>query len=205
MPSAPRIKPRPASRTPRRALHILPNRQLPPASPAQNRPLLPLPPRPNRNRMPRQRLMTILASPVHPATPHLDRNNVQLGVVVPTPRLRIDFDPTHVWTLFSENGVLLLYRWWKPRTSSPGERAFRPAENASPLATGLQPWSSSSAGALVYPDSRKDSPLQHGYHPLNTVTRNIMKKSRRHQNAPPRRKVRGPLRKGNGKAHSSHG
>ena len=95
MPSAPRIKPRPAARTPRLALHILPNRHLHPASPAQNRPLPPLPSRPNRNRMPRQRLMAILASPVHPATPHLDRNNIHCRPPMRTPRLLINIDPTH--------------------------------------------------------------------------------------------------------------
>src|ERR1700730_7013506 len=107
MSSAPRIKPRPASRTPRRALHILPNRHLHPASPAQNRPRLPLPPPPNHNRMPRQRLMAILASPVHPATPHLDRNNIHRRPPMQTPRLRIHLNPAHLWPLISENGELL--------------------------------------------------------------------------------------------------
>jgi hypothetical protein len=96
MPSAPRIKPRPAPRTPRLALHILPNRHLPPASPAQNRPLLPLPPRPNNNRMPRQRLVTILASPIHPATSNLDRHNIHRRPPMRTPRLRIHLNPTHL-------------------------------------------------------------------------------------------------------------
>ena len=128
MPRAPRIKPRPTPRTPRLALHILPNRHLHPASPAQNRPRIPFPPRPNRNRMPRQRNMAILTSIVDPATPHLDRNNIQRRVVVPTPRLPIKIDPTNFWTLFSENDVPLFCPWWKPRTFSPGKRAFRPAE-----------------------------------------------------------------------------
>ncbi len=96
---APRIKPRPAPRTPRLALHILPNRHLPPASPTQNRPRVPLLPRPNNNRMPRQRLMAILASPIHPATSHLDRHNIHRRPPMRTPRLRIHLDPAHLWTL----------------------------------------------------------------------------------------------------------
>src|SRR5882757_8634022 len=95
MPPAPRIKPRPAPRTPRLTLHILPNRHLQPASPAQNRPRIPLPPPPNRNSMPRQSLMTILASPVNSATSHLDGHNIQLRVIVQTPRLRINLDPAN--------------------------------------------------------------------------------------------------------------
>src|SRR6267154_1081387 len=98
MPPAPRIKPRPAPRTPRLTLHILPNRHLQPASPAQNRPRIPFPPPPNRNSMPRQSLMTILASPVNPATSQLDRHNVQHRPVMYTPRLRIEFDATHLWS-----------------------------------------------------------------------------------------------------------
>src|ERR1700738_3716157 len=90
-----RIKPRPAPQTPRLALQIVPNRHLRSASPAQNRPLIPLPPRPNRNRMPRQRNMAILASIVDPATPHLDRNNIQRRVVVHAPRLRIEIQPAN--------------------------------------------------------------------------------------------------------------
>ncbi len=93
-----RIKPRPAPRTPRLAIHILPNRHLHPASPAQNRPLLPLPPPPNRNSMPRQRNMAILASPVDTATPHLNRNNIHRRVPMHTPRLRINLDATHLWS-----------------------------------------------------------------------------------------------------------
>src|SRR5712672_1318883 len=64
VPPAPRIKPRPTPRTPRLTLHILPNRHLQPASPTQDRPRIPLSPPPNGNRMPRQSLMTILASPI---------------------------------------------------------------------------------------------------------------------------------------------
>ena len=97
MPPAPRIKPRPTPRTSRLTLHILPNRHLQPASSAQNRPHIPLPSPPNRNSVPRQSLMTILASPVHPATPHLDRNHIRRRPVVHTPRLRIHLDPTNLW------------------------------------------------------------------------------------------------------------
>ncbi len=106
MPLAPRIKPRPASRAPRLAIQILPNRHLQPASPTQNRPLLPLPSRPNRNRMPRQRNMAILASIVDPATPHLDRHNIHRRAVMHASRLPINLDPAHLWTLFSENSEL---------------------------------------------------------------------------------------------------
>jgi hypothetical protein len=102
-----RIKPRPAPRTPRLALQILPNRHLHPASPAQNRPRIPLPPRPNSNRMPRQRIMAILASIVDPATPHLDRNNVHRRVVMHAPRQRIDIDSANLWALFMEDHRLL--------------------------------------------------------------------------------------------------
>src|ERR1700730_2533562 len=94
-----RIKPRPAPQTPRLALHILLNRHLHPASPAQNRPRIPFPPRPNRNRMPRQRIMAILASIVDPATPHLNRNNIQRRVEMHTPRLCVHLDPAHCWRL----------------------------------------------------------------------------------------------------------
>ena len=96
---ASRIKPCPAPRTLRLALHILPNGHLPPASPAQNRPRIPLRPRPNRNRMPRQRLMAILASPIHPATSHLDSHNIHRRVPMRTPRLPIHLDPAHLWCL----------------------------------------------------------------------------------------------------------
>src|SRR6266404_4410098 len=106
MPLAPRIKPRPASRAPRLAIQILPNRHLRPASPTQNRPLLPLPSRPNRNRMPRQRNMAILASPVDPATPHLDRHNIHRRAVMHASCLPINLDSAHLWTLFSENSEL---------------------------------------------------------------------------------------------------
>src|SRR5258708_20999637 len=47
-----RIKPRPAPRTPRPAIQILPNRHLHPATPPQTRPNLPLPPPQNRNHIP---------------------------------------------------------------------------------------------------------------------------------------------------------
>src|SRR5229473_8083082 len=114
MPLAPRIKPRPASRAPRLAIQILPNRHLRPASPTQNRPLLALPSRPNRNRMPRQRNMAILASIVDPTTPHLDRHNIHRRAVMHASRLPINLDPAHLWTLFSENDVPLLSPWWKP-------------------------------------------------------------------------------------------
>src|SRR6266852_8087049 len=104
---APRIKPRPTPQTPRPTPHILPNHHLQPASPTQNRPRIPLPPPPNRNSMPRQRLMAILASPVHPATPHLDRNNVHRRPVMHAPRLRIEINSPNLWTLFKGNGRLL--------------------------------------------------------------------------------------------------
>src|SRR5260370_11214529 len=106
MPPTPRIKSRPAPGTPRLAIHILPNRHLRPASPAQNRPRIPLPPPPNRNSMPRQRNMAILASIVDPTAPHLNRHNIRRRPVVHTPHLRINLDPAHLWTLFSENSEL---------------------------------------------------------------------------------------------------
>src|SRR5882724_4569308 len=96
MPPAPRIKPRPTPRTPRLALHILPNRHLHPASPAQNRPRIPFPPPPNPNSMPRQSLMTILASPVNPTTSHLDRNNVHRRPPMHTSCLRINLNAAHL-------------------------------------------------------------------------------------------------------------
>src|SRR5712672_2480498 len=96
MPPAPRIKPRPTPRTPRLTLHILPNRHLQPASPTQDRPRIPLPPSPNRNSMPRQSLMTILASPVQPATSHLDRHNIRRRPPMRTPSFRIHIDPANL-------------------------------------------------------------------------------------------------------------
>ena len=104
--AAPRIEPRPASWTPRLAIQILPNRHLHPATAAQNCPLAPFHTRPNRDRMPRQRNVTILASPVDPATPHLDRNDIQRRPVMHAPRLRIKLDPAHLWMLLRENGEL---------------------------------------------------------------------------------------------------
>src|SRR5882762_7926024 len=92
MVAAPGIEPRPTARTTRLALQILPNRHLHPASPAQDRPRIPLPPRPNRNSMSRQFLMTVLASPIHPATSHLDRHNIHRRPPMHAPRLRIDLD-----------------------------------------------------------------------------------------------------------------
>jgi hypothetical protein len=54
--------------------------------------------------MARERNMTILASIVDAAAPHLDRNNIRRRAVVRAPRLRINLDPAHLWTLFNENG-----------------------------------------------------------------------------------------------------
>src|SRR6266404_1402282 len=128
-----RIKPRPAPRTPRRAIQILPNRHLHPASPTQNRPLLPLPPPPNRNRMPRQRNMAILASIVDPATPHLNRHNVHRRPVVHTPRLRVEIKPTNLWTLFhkrhlgrTRSGVVMRQLGPSVSTCSSGEQPSHP-------------------------------------------------------------------------------
>src|SRR5260370_24911560 len=98
---APRIEPRAPSRTTRLAAQILPNRQLRAASPAQNRPLLPLAGRPNRNPTPRQHNMAILASVVHAAALHLDRDNIRRRVIVHTPRLRVEIDSAHDWRLLS--------------------------------------------------------------------------------------------------------
>src|SRR4051812_35637656 len=92
---APRIKLRRASRTPRRALPILPDGHLYAASPAENRLLVPLRARPNHKVMSRQGHMAILASIVEPAAPRLDRYNVQRRAVMHTPRLRIHLKPTH--------------------------------------------------------------------------------------------------------------
>jgi hypothetical protein len=115
---ASRIKPRPTPRTPRLALQILPNRHLHPASPAQNRPRIPLLPRPNRNRMPRQLLMTILASPIHPATSHLDRHNIHRRPPMRTPRPRIHFDAAHLRPSLSVNDVLLVVSCVEAKTLS---------------------------------------------------------------------------------------
>jgi hypothetical protein len=95
MVAASRIKPRPTPRTLRPTPHILPNSHLQPASPTQDRPLIPPFPPPNRNSMPRHLFMTILASPINPATSHLDRHNIQLRPPVHTPRLRINLHPAH--------------------------------------------------------------------------------------------------------------
>ncbi len=70
--AAPRIEHRAARRAPRFALQILANGQLRPASPAQNRPLVPFAPWPHCNHVSRQRNVTILAGVVHPAALHLD-------------------------------------------------------------------------------------------------------------------------------------
>src|SRR5277367_2208031 len=94
---APRIKPRPAPRTTRRAPHILPNRHLQPASPTKYRRLIPLASRPHRDRMSRRLDMTILASPIFPAALHLDRDDVRRAVIMPATRLRIQPDSAHLW------------------------------------------------------------------------------------------------------------
>jgi len=95
--AAPRIKPRPAPRTTRRAPHILPNRQLHLASPAKYRRAIPLASRPNLDRMSRQLDMTILASPIFPAAAHLDRNNIRRAVIMPATSLRIEPHAAHLW------------------------------------------------------------------------------------------------------------
>jgi hypothetical protein len=130
---APGIKSRPATWTPRLALQIFPNRHLHAASPAQNRPRIPLPPRPDCNRMPRQRNMAILASIVDPAAPHLDRNNIHGRPVMCAPRLRIKLNSVNLWTLLGENGVL-------PSVSRGGP--------------GLQPWLGGGARATAPPAAR---------------------------------------------------
>ena len=101
--AASRVESRRAGGTPRLTPQILSNRHLHPASPAQNRPRIPFRPRPNRNRVPGQLLMTILASPVHPATSHLDRHDIQLGAPVRTTRLRVHFDAAHLLQPFIGN------------------------------------------------------------------------------------------------------
>src|SRR5579859_1483634 len=92
MSPAPRIKSRPTPRTLRLAPHILPNRQLRSASPATNRPRIPLLPRPNGNRMPRERQVAILARIVDPATLHLDRHDIQRRMVMRATRFQINAD-----------------------------------------------------------------------------------------------------------------
>jgi len=122
---APRIEPRAASRTTRLAAQILPNRQLRAASPAQNRPLLPLAARPNRNRMPRQRNMAILASVVHAAALHLDCDNIRRRVIVHTPRLQTNSELPR----FYPNGNSLQKR--TPPRIAPRRRPF--SQSPAPL------------------------------------------------------------------------
>ena len=124
---APRIKPRPTLRTPRLALHVLPNRHLHPASPTQNHSLVPSLPPPNRNSMPRQFFMAILASPIDPATSHLDRHNIQFRPPMHTPRLRIHIDPTHLRPLFIENNLSPFLGWCCRGTAQPCPRRASPA------------------------------------------------------------------------------
>jgi len=63
--------------------------------------------------------MAILASIVDLATSHLDRHNIHGRPIVHTPRLRIQLDPTHVWTLFSDNSELLSFAGKLLRVEAP--------------------------------------------------------------------------------------
>ncbi len=94
--AAPGIKRRPASRALIPTGHIALNTHLISTNAAKHRSLIPLRPRPNRNRMPRQRLMAILACVIHPAALHLDSNYIQRRVVMRTPRLRIQPHPANL-------------------------------------------------------------------------------------------------------------
>src|SRR5271156_2901104 len=94
---APRIKPRTTLRATRLAPHIFANAQLHTACPAKNRSRIPLASRPHLNRMPRQLDMTVLASVIDSAAPHLDRNDVRSSVKIPATRPRTPTPPAHLW------------------------------------------------------------------------------------------------------------
>jgi hypothetical protein len=92
------IKRRPASWARVSARHVPLNTHLMPASAAEHRGLTPLRPRPNPNRVPRKRLVAILAGVINPAALHFDRDNVELAPVMRAPRLRIQLHSANLWS-----------------------------------------------------------------------------------------------------------
>src|SRR5579863_6377560 len=117
MRAASRIERGTALWTSRFAFQIRADRQLRAASSAQNRPLLPLAPRPHLNRVPRQSDVAILAGVVHPATFHFDGDNVRRRVIVQATRLRVEINSAHTRSVLT--APLRHFRFWFSAVSRP--------------------------------------------------------------------------------------
>src|ERR1700728_265769 len=87
--AAPRIEHRAAAETPVGTLQILPDRQCHSANPAQDRPLVPLAPRPDFDRVAGQCVVAVLARMVGATALHLDRDDIHWLVVMSAAGLSI--------------------------------------------------------------------------------------------------------------------
>ncbi len=94
--AAPGIETLTAIRAARFAMHILMYGQLRAAGPAEYRLLLPLALRPDLERVTSERIVAFLASVIHTAALHLDRDDVRRPVVMLAARLRIQLDSAHI-------------------------------------------------------------------------------------------------------------
>jgi hypothetical protein len=94
--SAPRIEHRAAAGTLVGTLQILPDRQFHPANPAQDRPLVPLAPRPDFDRVAGQCVVAVLARMVGATALHLDRDDIHWLVVMSAAGLSIKTDSVNM-------------------------------------------------------------------------------------------------------------
>jgi hypothetical protein len=99
---ASRVEAGPAMRTHRAALQILFDRQLLPTHTARDGELVALLSRPWFQRMIREFLMTVLACIVCLAADHLDRNDIQRGVIMRASGLRVEIHTPHDKALFRQ-------------------------------------------------------------------------------------------------------
>jgi hypothetical protein len=88
-----------ASRASRFALHVLMYGQLRAAGAAKYCSLMELALRPDLDRVPRERVVAILAGVVRAAALHLDRDDVGWTVIVLAACLRIEIDATRAWKI----------------------------------------------------------------------------------------------------------
>ena len=100
---APGIEVRAANRASVSAIHVFADAQLRSANAAQYRLLLPLRLWPNFDWMVSQRRVTVLARVIHPATLHLDGDNVAWTVIMRATRLGIEVHAADFWNVARNN------------------------------------------------------------------------------------------------------
>lgn len=94
--SAARVKCRTAVWTAIAAVHVFLNRKLMPADSAQNGSSAPLETRPHADGMTGESFVAILAGIINTAAGHLDRDDVELGVVMDASCLRVDLHASNL-------------------------------------------------------------------------------------------------------------